>query len=1097
MGTAIVKYHALVLELENGAYLGEVLLHPEVSRLNRDPERLVAGLLRTAKRIQRSTPPLVAHHRFPPEKPRLCEIEIELDADDPSWGWTSPLKLWFPTVYWRHGSAGWLARVPSVDLSVIAKEEDLVLDTAGAETLRYLHRAKVVDSLPDLIWLQRSVELRVESSEARVSFPTPRERERDAEADGPEVRVLDSVSDDLDFDRTPPAHEVDAYVRRIADALGGRRPSSVLLVGEAGVGKTTAFMEMVRGRSRLGMKDREVRGTTGSRLVSGMTGFGEWQEQCEALIRESARDKVILHLGDLVELTQAGKSMHNPEGVASFLRPAIQRRDLIAVVECTPEQLPAVERTDPHLLQAFQEIRIEQVSPEIARRILAGRANDWKPEQGVAFGSEALVAIDRLHRRHASYSAHPTRALRFMEHLVLDTARERLDRGQRDKDRPTPITVAEVMEAFSRETGLPQFMLDDELPLDVTETRQWFRQRVMGQPEAVDRVVDLLATVKTHLARPGKPLASLLFIGPTGVGKTELAKTTAQFLFGAAERLTRFDMSEYADPTAVLRLTGGAGRGEGLLTSRVREQPFAVILFDELEKAHPLFFDLLLQVLGEARLTDDQGRVADFSNAVVVMTSNLGAQAFQARDLGFGDTERAADAMAGVLAEVRNHFRPELINRLDRIVPFGSLDAAVLEEIARRHLDKLRLRDGILYRGVRLEVDDGVAAHLAALGNDPRYGARPLRRAMERELLAPLASALNRHDGTRPLESMVVVEEGRLDVTVEAVEPARGGRGLRASNTPLALAASASEQRRLCQAVARGRLAWKLRNDIHRVSELRAQAISNKASNRRLTLAQQESFVRLPALQRLGDGLKAATEAIEQFEERALMGIYTDGEQPYVEGLAGRRSLDGLGRDLFDALVELVFASRGASEDLTIGIYAEKPWAALTLARTYHRILKARGDIELQMDAWRIVKGGERGKPRVTRAPIRDAERFFSRGHEDLIGVSIGFSQRTAWLRWYGEDGLHKIVDDEADSLCKVHISSKRGDPYHPPDDVIRRTAYDSRDDLRRKISLAYKWVWDGVLERRESVRSSTLHEVLADLMDEVLRDRVLREATS
>src|SRR5262249_30690931 len=191
---------------------------------------------------------------------------------------------------------------------------------------------------------------------------------------------------------------------------------------------------------------------------------------------------------------------------------------------------------------------------------------------------------------------------------------------------------------FTRETGLPRFLLEDAVRLDLKATRDRFARRVIGQPEAVDLVVDLLATVKAGLTRPHKPIASLLFIGPTGVRKTEMAKALADFLFGDPGRLTRLDMSEYADPAAVQRLIGGGFGAEGVLTSRIREQPFAVVLLDEFEKAHPLLFDLLLQVLGEGRLTDAAGRLADFCNAMVILTSNLGAESFQQGAFGFPGT---------------------------------------------------------------------------------------------------------------------------------------------------------------------------------------------------------------------------------------------------------------------------------------------------------------------------------------------------------------------------------------------------------------------------------------------------------------------------
>src|SRR6185436_19571465 len=209
--------------------------------------------------------------------------------------------------------------------------------------------------------------------------------------------------------------------------------------------------------------------------------------------------------------------------------------------------------------------------------------------------------------------------------------------------------------------------LDDRVPLRLAETRDWFTGRVIGQPEAVNRALDLLATIKARLARPRKPLASFLFIGPTGVGKTEMAKELAEFLFGDAARLARFDLNEFSDPISVQRLIGGpASRdSEGLLTARVREQPFSVILLDEFEKADPAFFDLLLQILGDGRLTDAAGRVADFCNSVIVMTSNLGAQGFQRGSPGFhAEGRMTPDAQEHFTGALQKFLRPEIFNRL-------------------------------------------------------------------------------------------------------------------------------------------------------------------------------------------------------------------------------------------------------------------------------------------------------------------------------------------------------------------------------------------------------------------------------------------------
>src|SRR5262249_50783740 len=215
------------------------------------------------------------------------------------------------------------------------------------------------------------------------------------------------------------------------------------------------------------------------------------------------------------------------------------------------------------------------------------------------------------HRRYATYSAYPGRPLRFLENLLRDGPKEQ------------PILEEEVYLAFTRETGLPRAIIDPAVPLDVGETHRWFSSRVIGQAEAVNLVVDLLATVKAGLTRPNRPIASLLFIGPTGVGKTEMAKALAEFLFGSRDRLTRFDMSEFADAVSVRRLVGGAFGSEGLLTAKVREQPFSVLLLDEVEKADGSFFDLLLQALGEARLTDAGGGVARLRQPVGILTPHL------------------------------------------------------------------------------------------------------------------------------------------------------------------------------------------------------------------------------------------------------------------------------------------------------------------------------------------------------------------------------------------------------------------------------------------------------------------------------------------
>ncbi len=335
-------------------------------------------------------------------------------------------------------------------------------------------------------------------------------------------------------------------------------------------------------------------------------------------MREASRAGAVLHVENFVELLGVGRGSGAVEGIAAFFRPHVERGDLQMIAECAPEQLSVVEREEPQLLAALQRIEMSQPTSRQARTILRRAA-------GADAGSmtdEAIETLDRLHRRFATCSAQPGRPLRFLKNLLAD--------------RPAQVvTGKEVVAAFARETGLPRFLLDDDEPLRLEDAGEFFSRRVMGQPRAVDLVVDVLATVKAGLSPVGRPVSSMLFIGPTGVGKTEMAKALAEFLYRSPSRMVRIDMSEYVDAQAVDRLIGGSLAAEGLLTAKIREQPFSVVLLDEIEKAHPAVFDMLLQVMGEGRLTDAVGRTTDFSSAIVVMTSNLGTREVAAT-IGFG-----------------------------------------------------------------------------------------------------------------------------------------------------------------------------------------------------------------------------------------------------------------------------------------------------------------------------------------------------------------------------------------------------------------------------------------------------------------------------
>jgi ATP-dependent Clp protease ATP-binding subunit ClpC len=291
---------------------------------------------------------------------------------------------------------------------------------------------------------------------------------------------------------------------------------------------------------------------------------------------------------------------------------------------------------------------------------------------------------------------------------------------------------------------VPADILDDSIPLNQGELRQWFERRIMGQAEAVDSVIDLVTLIKAGLTDPTKPFGVFLFIGPTGVGKTELAKALAEFIFGNPDRLKRFDMSEFASYEGFTRLIGKDNQ-PGLLTEAIRQHPFSVVLLDEIEKSHQNVFDLCLQIFDAGRLTDGQGRTVDFRRTIIILTSNIGASV-PTVSVGFhsGGTALPPESDKDrTVRELTRFFRPEFLNRIDRIVQFRPLSLEVAEQIARREIDQVLRRSGIRRRGIAVEVSPEVISLLVRDGYSPHFGARPLKRTVERLLLLPLARTIS------------------------------------------------------------------------------------------------------------------------------------------------------------------------------------------------------------------------------------------------------------------------------------------------------------------------------------------------------------------
>ncbi|MEW6736364.1 MAG: AAA family ATPase [Acidobacteriota bacterium] len=1083
----------IVQNLENDSYLAEALFFPELSSYDTSLKRLYEVITTNCRELIEQSTLLDLHRRRGYGTPEIAEVMIQLEPPPRSLAWKRALSLRFPLIRWQHGEEGQIAYLPTLGIEVVLPNAAQFTESLSAEIHSHLLRTKVAISLAQLAWLQRCQDLRVVELAFTAIVRSAKQIAANMGKDKEEKKsVLNDVGSDLTKAQLPICYEMDQVVAILADALIGQRPKSVLLVGVAGVGKTAVVYELVRRRATFQLSHTPFWATSGSRLVAGMSGFGMWQERCQRLWREASKEKAILYLGNLVELMEVGKSVSNSQGIAGFFRPYLARGDLLAIAECTPEQLPLIEREDPHLLDVFHQIKVVEPDVEKGRAILLNYVIEAGNGATPPIDFEGIETLDQLHRRYATYSAYPGRPIRFLKNLL--------------QDRPSDQTLSasEVTRAFSKETGLPLLLLDESKKLHLAQTKYWFTERVIGQPEAVNLIVDLLAMVKARLTRPRKPIASLLFIGPTGVGKTEMAKSLAEFFFQDRNRMIRFDMSEYADPLAVKRLIGGVFGAEGLLTAKVREQPFAVILFDEFEKADPYFYDLLLQVLGEGRLTDAAGRVADFCNSIVIMTSNLGAESFQHSLIGFSSTGISSQEVARhFTSAVQDFVRPELFNRIDRIVPFAPLDRTTVLQIARRELERLKTRDGVQYRGVTMNFTEEVADFLAYKGYDARYGARPLKRALERQLLVPLAEELNRYSADLALTAEVQVDKQQLRVNVRPRVDA-AGRQLSALVTDselVQLASQCAAARRDVQRLVLSPATLELHNNIYGLEQL-DKRLSTRVWKRPEDI---ERLSVLPKLRHVADMIKALNEKAATLEDQMLLALYD-------KAVCDKPDLTKEVKVLTDEWLELLFTLYSLKfknpDTVILAIYGENAKTVHELTRSYYdTAINSAAEVAIYEfvpyqgpplppaeEADTTEKGDKRTTPEVypllgrlvIKQLVEKPKPFFAKPGQGVIGIMLSITGRLAFPRYQAERGLHLFVEDRQNQRCLVHTSDALPSDYKPPDGIEKRGAI-ANQERRRNYNNDKSVIEDLVLKKKYPYYRQNIGQVLALVLEERL----------
>ena len=1018
MPTLDLRYFSVVQALEDGLRLAEPLFFPDISTLGDNQQRLVREVGIHVRQALKALPAGDIHRRRAAGLPQTAQIEVNLPPRPGTLGWREPVSLTFHYVHWEHGEEAHIAYVPALGIESVAVTAVGLRKKLPQDIRAALFRREAGGSLRKVVELQRTRGIEAVEARVAVEVGAPRHEREEAEDEERSKSELEKVATALTPSAVKRAFEVSDPLARLAEALAGHHRPSVLLVGPSGVGKTAVVHELVARGGELRLGETPFWSTTGARIVAGMSGHGMWQERCQKIVREASRTGAVLHVESLVELMSVGKGSLGEQGVAAFFRPYIERGDLQVIAECVPEQVPVIEREEPQLLAALRRIDVAEPTGERAGAILRGAAGS----HDIGITDDAFAAIDRLHRRFATYSAHPGRPLRFLSNLL-------------SRRRPGGnLTERDVVAAFVEETGLPRFLLDGDEPLRLDETRDFFSRRVMGQRRAVDLVVDVLATVKAGLSPTGRPISSMLFIGPTGVGKTEMAKALAEFMYRNPARMIRIDMSEYVDRRAVDRLIGGSLATEGLLTAKIREQPFSVVLLDEFEKAHASFFDLLLQVLGEGRLTDATGRVASFANAIVLMTSNLGVDSFGRARPGFQSADdRLAQSERHFVDRVQEFVRPEFFNRIDRIVPFAPLDRTTIRAIARRELDKVRSRDGIRHRRLELEVDPAVVDFLAECGYEPRYGARPLQRAIDRRLVTPLAECANRYDADLRIDVRAEMVDGAVSTAARARPAGKtAGAGASGRGRLLDLASKVTALRRRVQLLDVSSFLQDIRNELQFLEYIPVPARRARGRAERL----RESVHDMAALMTRASGL----------EDEILSAFYADGALDiYQAGTSIKEVADEFERLALAALVE----AEDPPEQITLVVSGEHCWQVADLAAAYLAVVAGRGDKAALFELHRHsphdtsvrLKRTPPGRDIFAR-PIRDVLPYLVSPPENLLAAAVSVTGRTCALLLASEHGNHVFrTRDAAERYCRVDVVVGGVDDYTPPDRLGRRDA--------------------------------------------------------
>lgn len=910
--------------------------------------------------------------------------------------------------YWQIADDCLIGMIPELGINISAETFEKLIEKAisGAQ-LEFIRKGRLnrVHNMVEVGWFANAKVL-TENQDFRLHSPAELEKLNQSGTES----TLKDMATHFACSETETVM-LDDILKTVAEQLEGRYPRSVLLIGGNGSGKTAVISDYVRKRNR--KKLTKVWETTASMMLQGLTGSTGWQKALVLACRELRDSQELLYVNHLIELFEVGQYCGNTVSIGEAMREHISRGEIILIAEATDDEVALLDKRVPGFINLFSHIRLVDMPEKKMAGLVKKAVKSMAERLKIKLETKAIEELLRLQKRFNPYSGFPGKTIRFVEAMMLKLTNP-------ENECPVDhITMSDMYRSFSEESGVPEVLINPEVQLDQEAMQQFFKSRIFGQEQSIEIVTDMILSFKAAMVKPNRPIASFLFVGPTGVGKTEMAKTLAEYTFSNKSSLLRFDMSEYSDPLAAVRLTGDLGNSGSSLVTKIRQNPFAVVLFDEIEKAHYSFFDLLLQILDEGRLTGGDGQLANFCSCIIVMTSNIGAEENHRESIGFAKAGRTGEEVTNHFRHaVEKYFRPELFNRLDKIVPFHALGMNEQRPIIQREIELMCRSEGVVNRELDISIDDSAYEYLARTAYDPRYGARHMQRSLRQELVNPLAQELNRYPAKEMIKLTIYADES-AGVVIDSVG---GHQKKRDDNSLLALEEQVAMQRRLVCRIEQGTCYFNVLSEYDRYE----QELRRSERDFWEDEARAQRYLNIKKRLTQFEIQKSEIIGYETALMKRLTGMASDVAGVPSKYAEWKRAFFDIKRRLHDAVYH--------NEHCTLALFSHDRildrWT-----RFYTELFRA---LNIEFKQHLIILKAEKYEVLELPLPKENTQKNLTR-----VGMRFDLKSLNSKMLIAGEHGFVRYFPEpnQRNDLL-IDVSDKLGDEYEPPQGVHRRTYF-------------------------------------------------------